>query len=150
MKKFLALLLAMMMMVSLVACGGEVVEEEVSDVSASQSEEQDSAIAADNEGAKITDEQVAVLVEAYNSVAPLFNEVFTAAEKNGWLNDPQTLAEIEAVNATLGVVGTALTEDMTMLDGANLDELPGALLQFAPELEKMLERVSVAYVAPQQ
>lgn len=140
MKKFLALILAMMMFVSLTACGGDV-SGEVSESDASVS----SAVTADNSGAKITDEQVKILTEAYNQVAPIYNEVYTAAEKNGWLADEQVAAEVQAVGATLGVIGQALTEDMTMLDGANLEELPKAILEFVPALQVLAQKVAVPF-----
>lgn len=105
----------------------------------------DSAIAADPEGAEINNEQLTALTNAYNQVAPLYNQVYTAAETNGWLNDELTSTELDTVSGTLSFIGTALTEDLTMLDGSNFDALPGALLELVPELEKMLERVSVAY-----
>ena len=140
MKKLTALLLALMMCLSLTACGGDVSGEgSESDVSAS------SAVTADNSGTSITDEQIKTLAEAYNQIAPLYNEVYVAAEKNGWLNDEQTAAEINAVGSTMGVIGTALTEDISMLEGADVDALPGALLQFLPELEKMAQKVAVPF-----
>lgn len=142
MKKMTALLLALVMCLPLAACGGDV-SGEVSESDASVS----SAVTADNTNAKITDEQVKALTEAYNQVAPLYNDVYVAAEKNGWLNDEQTVAELNAVGGTMGVIGQALTEDMTMLDGADIDALPDAILQFVPELQKMAEKFAVAYTA---
>ena len=127
MKKLTALLLALVMCLGLAACGGEV------------------AVTADNEGTGITDEQVKTLTEAYNQIAPLYNEVYAAAEANGWLADEQTAAELDAVGSTMGVIGTALTEDMSMLEGADVDALPELILQFVPELETMAERVAVPY-----
>ena len=142
MKKMTALLLALVMCLHLAACGGDV-SGEVSESDASVS----SAVTADNTNAKITDEQVKALTEAYNQVAPLYNDVYVAAEKNGWLNDEQTVAELNAVGGTMGVIGQALTEDMTMLDGADIDALPDAILPFVPELQKMAEKFAVAYTA---
>lgn len=142
MKKFLALILAMMTIMSLAACGGDVSEEPVeSDASVSSAE------TADNSGAVITDEQVKALAEAYNQVAPLYNEIYAAAEKNGWLNDAQVAAEVQAVGGTMGVIGQALTEDMTMLDNANIDELCKAVLEFVPALEALAQKVAAPYTA---
>ena len=142
MKKLTALLLAMAMCLALTACGGDV-SGEASESDASVS----SAVTADNSGTGVTDEQVKALTEAYNQIAPLYNEVYAAAEKNGWLNDEQTAAEINAVGSTMGVIGQALTEDMTMLEGADVDALPAAILQFVPELEKLAVKVAAAYTA---
>ena len=138
MKKLTALLLALTMCLALAACGG--------DVSGDVSVNDDSAVVADNSGTSITDEQIKTLAEAYNQIAPLYNEVYVAAEKNGWLNDEQFAAEINAVGGTMGVIGTALTEDISMLEGADVDALPELLLQFVPELEKMAQKVAAPFV----
>jgi len=137
MKKLTALLLALTMCLALAACGG--------DVSGDVSVNDDSAVVADNSGTSITDEQIKTLAEAYNQIAPLYNEVYVAAEKNGWLNDEQSAAEINAVGSTMGVIGTALTEDISMLEGADVDALPELLLQFVPELEKMAQKVAAPF-----
>lgn len=153
MKKFLALLLALMMVFCLAACGSEEpagpdVEEEAAGEVAENEDTEDppeSAQAADNTGAEISDEQLAALTEAYNQVAPLYNEAYTAAEANGWLADEQTAAEIEALNDTLGFIGHALTEDLTALDGSDFDTLTTTLQGFVPALEELVTRVSVPY-----
>lgn len=139
MKKFLALLLAAMMVLSLVACDIDESSEPETDEAPS------SAVVADNSNAEISDEQLKALREAYNQAAPLFNEVYTAVEKNGWMADEQTAAEVQAVNGTLATIGKALTEDLTMLDGSDFDKLAKTVLEFVPALEEMLERVSVPY-----
>lgn len=128
MKKWIALLLAVMMCLSMAACSTE-----------------DVAQVADNSNAEISDEQLEALMEAYNVVAPLYNEAYDAAESNGWLADELTAAEIEAVNTTLGVISQALTEDLTMLDGSDFEALPAALLEMEEPLREMIERVSEPY-----
>ena len=105
----------------------------------------DAALAAGGEETGITDEQIATLTEVYNEIAPLYNEVYAAAEKNGWLADEQTAVELDAVAGVMNVVGTALTEDLSMLEDADVDALPEALLQFVPELEKMAEKFAAPY-----
>lgn len=105
----------------------------------------DSAYTADNEGTGVTDEQIAALAEAYNTVAPLYNEAYTLAEANGWLADELTATEVNTVGATLGTIGQALTEDISMLEGADVDALPAAILEFAPALEDLITRVSAPY-----
>ena len=136
MKKFFAVLLVLVLGLAMVACGDDVVEE---------SEPADSAVTASTEGTDITDEQVAALAGAYNEVAPVYNEVYTLAEANGWLADELTATELNAVGGTLGVIGQALTEDISMLEGADIDALPGAMLEFLPAIETVYERVSVPY-----
>ena len=93
----------------------------------------------------ITEEQLTALTEAYNVVAVLYNEALTLAETNGWLNDELTVTELETVGSQLEFIGTALTEDLSLLADANLDELPAALLQMEQPFKELIERVSVPY-----
>lgn len=102
-------------------------------------------IAADNEGTSITDEQMATLTEAYNQAAPIYNQAYTDAETNGWLNDELTATELNAVAATLGTIGSALTEDLSMLEGVDIDALVASMQELVPALNELAERVSVPY-----
>ena len=68
----------LVMCLALDAYGGDV-SGEVSESDASVS----SAVTADNPGTSIIDEQIKTLAEAYNQIAPLYNEVYVAAEANG-------------------------------------------------------------------
>ena len=145
MKKFLALLLAMMMLLSLAACGSDTDDSDEEDSTPAQEEEQpsESATAADNADAEISDEQLQALTEAYNAVAPIYNDAYTAADENGWMDDEQTAAEIQALSGTLSYVGTALTEDLTMLDGSDFDALTASLQELVAPTQELLDRVSV-------
>ena len=50
------------------------------------------------------------------------------------------------MNATLGTIGKALTEDLTLLNGCeDFDALINGVLAFGPALEELAERVSVPY-----
>jgi len=102
---------------------------------------------AGNSGAEISDEQLKALTEAYNAVAPAFNEMYEAAEANGWLADEQTNAEISVLNGALTGIGEALTNDLTQLNGSNFDELPGAVLDLMEGINEIYARVSVPYGA---
>lgn len=139
MKKFLVLLLAMMMVLCLTACGSEeaVVEE--------TTEAADSATTADISEADISQDELAALAEAYNEVAPIYNEAYTLAEENGWLADEQTAAELEAVGPTLSFIAAGLTEDPSLLDGSDFDALTSTIKSLAPALEDLVARVSVPY-----
>lgn len=132
MKKFLALLLALMMCLSLAACGGD---------SSEDSAAEDAAVSEDGP----TSEQIQAVTEAYNQVATLYNEVATTANENGWMADEQTAADIQTIGATLEPVGTALAGDLSALDGADFDALPDALLEYVPDLEALAEKVAEPY-----
>ena len=93
----------------------------------------------------VTDEALKPLAEAYNQVAPLYNEAYDAAEANGWLNDEQTAAEIEAMNDTLSYIASGLTEDPAKLENADIPALVEQLEQLSPAFQELLERVSVPY-----
>ena len=149
MKRLLTLTLALVMSLSLTACGGsdDASSSDESDVSvsASQSAEDDSGDASVPEG-RISDEKLAELTEAYNNVAVPYNEIANLVNENGWMADEQTNAEMNAMNSTLGTVGTALTEDISMLDGADVDALIAALSDELPgALAELKDRVSVPY-----
>lgn len=155
MKKLLALLLALMMALSLVACGGDSGADEPSDndVQASLPAE-DPADDGETEGTGVTDqngepvseETIAELTQAYNDLAIPYNEIATAANENGWMADEQTAAELDAVGTTLGFIGAALTEDITMLDGTDFEALILNLQEeFPAALEILNERVFVPY-----
>ena len=149
MKRLLTLTLALVMSLSLTACGGsddDASSSDVNDVSTSVSEpaEDGSGDASVPEG-RISDEKLAELTEAYNNVAVPYNEIANLVNENGWMADEQTKAEMNALNSTLETVAAALT-DTSKLDGVDVDaliaslsdELPGALVE-------LKDRVSVPY-----
>lgn len=62
--------------------------------------------------------------------------------------DEQTAAELKALGSTLGFIGTALAEDLTMLDGTDFDALIEKLETEAPTvLDTLSERVNEPYAA---
>ena len=150
MKRLLTLTLALVMSLSLTACGGsddDASSSDVNDVSTSVSEpaEDGSGDASVPEG-RISEEKLAELTEAYNNVAVPYNEIANLVNENGWMADEQTNAEMNAMNSTLGTVGTALTEDISMLDGVDVDALITALSDELPgALAELKDRVSVPY-----
>ena len=121
MKKLLALLLAMLMVLGLAACGGET----------------------STEG---TDDELAPVVDAVNELAPLYNEVYETAEANGWLEDEQTAAELQAIMGTLTFTQSGLTDDPSKLENVeDFGALADSLLQLTSALEDLAERVSAPY-----
>lgn len=132
MKKFVALLLAVMMVFTLCACGG--------------SDEPAGTGLTDMNGNEVTQDTITKLTEAYNAIAVPYNEVATAANENGWMADEQTAAEINALSSTLGFIGAALTDDLSMLDGSDFDTIIEKLENdFPTALDILSERVSVPY-----
>lgn len=93
----------------------------------------------------VTDEALKPLAEAYNEIAPLFNDIYTTAETNGWLNDEQTSAELDALTGMLSYIGSGLTDDPSKLEDADIDGLIEQLQQFGPALDELAQRVSVPY-----
>ena len=149
MKRLLTLTLALVMSLSLTACGGsddDASSSDVNDVSTSVSEPADGSGDASVPEGRISDEKLAELTEAYNNVAVPYNEIANLVNENGWMADEQTNAEMNALNSTLGTVGTALTEDISMLDGADVDALIASLSDELPgALAELKDRVSVPY-----
>lgn len=155
MKKLLALLLAMMMVLSLVACGSDEPVDADDPVDAETGEPagtdegtdgEEESYLTDNNGNPVTQETINELSEAYNAIAIPYNEIVTTVNANGWMADEQTAAEVDAVSSTLGFIGTALTEDLSMLDGTDFEALITSLNEEFPEVLSILsERVSVPY-----
>lgn len=93
----------------------------------------------------ITDEVLVPLTKTYNELVPIFSEVYDLAEGNGWLNDEQTALELQTANGLLTFISSALTEDQSLLEDVDLDDMVEQLQQFGPALEEIKERVSVPY-----
>ena len=150
MKKILALLLSLMLVLSLAACGGDDTTDTPVDEEPAPVTDEAETPAEDEEvpEGRITDEQLAALTAAYNNVAVPYNEIATAVNENGWMNDEQTAAEMKALSDTLGFIGKGLTEDISLLDGTDfealIDKLENELL---PAMDELSERVSVPYEA---
>lgn len=107
--------------------------------------EEEIATNAGTDGVEITPEQLQALTDAYNSVAPAFNEAYETAEANGWLEDEQTNSEFAVVSGVLTGIGEALTGDLSALAGSNFDELPGAVSELSTGIAELMERVSTPY-----
>ena len=150
MKKILALLLSLMLALSLAACGGDDTTDTPEDEDPAPVTDEAETPDEDEEvpEGRITDEQLAALTAAYNNVAVPYNEIATAVNENGWMNDEQTAAEMKALSDTLGFIGKGLTEDISLLDGTDfealIDKLENELL---PAMDELSERVSGPYEA---
>ncbi len=143
MKKFLTLLLALMLVLSLAACSDTA--DDTTDEDTTPVEDTDTDTDGEVEG-RISDEQLARLTEAYNAVAVPYNEIVALVNDNGWMADEQTNAEMQALQSTLGTIGTSLTEDISMLDGSDFEALIASLKDELPSaLEELRDRVSVPY-----
>lgn len=143
MKKIGSLVLALAMCVSLAACSGDDLESDAGTAEPVNASSTDSST--DSEENVVTDEALKPLAEAYNEVAPVFNDVYTTAEANGWLNDEQTAAELDALTGVLSYIASGLTDDPSKLEDADIDALIEQLQVFGSGLEEMTERVSVPY-----
>lgn len=114
-------------------------EDETEDESGSE------AAAASGEALDVTDESLKPLVEEYNNIAPLYNEVYETAEANGWLEDETTAAELQGLTGLLSYIGAGL-EDTSMLEDTDLDALVEQMeTEIVPAIEMLSERVSEPY-----
>lgn len=96
--------------------------------------------------AVVTDEALIPVANALNEVVPIFNEVYEAAEANGWLEDPQTAEELQTIMGTLTFTQSGLTDDPSKLENVtDFDALADGILQLATALEEIAARVSVPY-----
>lgn len=141
MKKLLSLLLALAVCVSLAACGGG-----SSGSGGTPTDGGDTGVAADDGGTGVvTDDALKPLAEVYNKIAPLYNEAYDNAEANGWMEDEQTAAEIQALGATLGPIGAGLAGESDALESADVEGMAAQLEELIPSVEELVERVSVPY-----
>lgn len=144
MKKILALLLSLMLVLSLAACGDDTPDTTVDEEPAVTDEVETPAEDEEVPEGRITDEQLADLTAAYNNVAVPYNEIVGMVNENGWMDDAQTAAEMEAMGNVLSFIGHGLTEDISALDGTDFEALIDKLEnEVPPALEELSERVSV-------
>ena len=141
MKKIGSFVLALAMCVSLAACSGDDLE---SDAGTGTAEPVNASSTEGNEDV-VTDEALIPLAEVYNEIAPVFNDAYTTAEANGWLNDEQTAAELDALTGTLSYIASGLTDDPSKLEDADIDALIEQLQVISSAMEELTERVSVPY-----
>lgn len=132
MKKAVSILLLLLLCLSLAACGGGGTESGTKTASIP-------------EGADITEDQLKNLAEAYNALAPNYNKALEDAEANGWMEDEKTAAEIQAMGATMTMVSQALTEDLTILNGADIDGIIATLESLPDAVQELADRVSEPY-----
>lgn len=95
-----------------------------------------------NDVSAVTDEDLALLAEAYNEATALFNDNYTTASANGWFTDADCAAEFEQIRETLSVIADALANDPSTL---NCDETLEWLQNLAAQSEDMAAQVSVPY-----
>lgn len=96
-------------------------------------------------GSVVDDEALKPLANVYNELANKYNEVYTAAEANGWLADEQTSAELDASYAMITFVGSSLSDDPSKLEDTDLDALVEQLQAVLPALDEIAQRVSAPY-----
>lgn len=142
-KKLLSLLLVLAMCAFLAACGG-------SDDSGADFEPESDSVAEeetfdDSTSDGPTDEQLSALTEAYQEVSPVYLDAIAKAQENGWEADEQTMSELSVIGESLDPVGRALNGEMSLLEGADFDDLILAVQECLPAAQTLLERVSEPY-----
>lgn len=117
MKKTISLLLALILCLSLTACGGKKGPSE---------------------------EQLTAITDAYNEAADLCKEVSSNAQANGWMDDQDTADAIKAISDKLDPIGKALDSKKYSDLGKDVDfdTLPGEIRGYLPELEALEQKVS--------
>lgn len=142
-KKLLSLLLVLAMCAFLAACGGS------DDSGADFEPESDSAAEEetldDSTSDGPTDEQLSALTEAYQEVSPVYLDAIAKAQENGWEADEQTMSELNVIGESLDPVGRALNGEMSLLEGADFDDLILAVQECLPASQTLLDRVSEPY-----
>jgi len=114
MKKLLALTIALVVALSLAACGGANQQENITLPSVNENDE------ADWPYENITQEQIQAISDVLTELEPLYNEAAATAKANGWEEDETTVKELYVVYTLIeaGKYGVAdpseygSTEDM--------------------------------------
>ena len=141
-KKWISLLLALAMCAFLAACGSSDDGGADAEPVSSDAEEENYD---DGTSGGPTDEQLSALTEAYQEVSPVYLDAITKAQENGWEADEKTMSELNVIGVSLDPVGQALNGDMSLLEGADFDDLIAAVQEALPAAQTLLERVSEPY-----
>lgn len=139
MKKLTVLMMALLLLLGLTACGGSSTAQPADSQPVQTSEQPEaSASAVATPSLLITQEQLDKITAIVDQMAPLYNEAETKAQENGWLSDETTTNELAAIYAVVqsaseGLADPSMFNDMEDMDGyieamqAMLDELPNVL-----------------------
>jgi len=135
MKKLLVLMMALAMILSLAACGGN------AEPPASTPE---SPPAATERKDNVTPEQAAAIVDIMAKMGPLYEEAAAAATANGWDQDELAVQELNAVYATMdsarvglgeldgyGDTSTEAIDEVVAMYQAMLDEMPNIIAKYS-------------------
>lgn len=148
MKKLVSILMVLVMCASLAACGdsGSTVSNTPSSAPSSAPSNTGGPTDAQEGGeVAVSNEELEALAAAYNEVAVVFNEIYTTAESNGWLEDEETVIELQALTDMLTSINTGLTEDPSVFEGVDINSMIEELQNLGPELESLYNRVSYHY-----
>lgn len=142
MKKLLILMMALVMTLSLAACGGEDTKETEK---TSGNPSNSTTDATDWPYQDVTKEQIESISDVLVELEPLYNEAATAAKENGWEADETAVQELNAVYVLIDAAQHGVadpseyegTEDM-----ATVVEQYQAILEAMPDL---IAKVSEPY-----
>ena len=127
MKKLLVLMMALVMTLSLAACGGN---------AESPASTPESTPAAAERQDNVTPEQAAAIVDIMAKMGPLYNEAAEAATKNGWDKDETAVEELNMVYAIMDSARVGLGE----LDGygdTSKEDIDAVIEQYQAMLDEM-------------
>ena len=128
MKKLFVFMIALVMSLSLAACGGDNAETPTSTP--------ESTPAAVERQDNVTPEQAAAIVDIMAKMGSLYNEAAEAATKNGWDQDELSVQELNAVYAIMDSARVGLGEP----DGygnTSTEEIDAVIAQYQVMLDEM-------------
>ena len=129
MKKSITLLLALLMMLSLAACGD-------------QSASQNTTLSSE----EVLALELEDLTDSANELGALYNEIILVADENGWLQDELFTQE---ANATAAMVELAseIVNDSSILEGESAQDVIDGINEMAVEWDTNIRaKVSEVYV----
>lgn len=142
MKKLLIFMMALVMTLSLAACGGDIEEAEETIVNSSESDTN----VAHWPYQDVTPEQIQAISDVLAELGPLYNEAAVAAKKNGWEADETTVQELNTVYVLIDAAKYGVADPSEYEGTEDMDivvEQYQAILRAMPDL---IAKVSQPYV----
>ena len=136
MKKLLVLMMALVMTLSLAACGGDDTATTEATTASATANVTD---ATDWPYKDVTPEQIQALTNILTQMSPLYNEAAAAAQENGWDADETVLEELNVIY-TLIDAGTHGVADPSEYEGAT--DMAAVVEQYQAILDSMPDLIA--------
>lgn len=140
MKKILVLMMALIMILSLAACGGDdTPEPEVANPAVSDGNVEDWNYK------DVTPEQIQALADIVKQMEPLYNEAVSAAKENGWEADELTVQELNTVYVMLDAAIHGVADPGEYEGTEDMDAVVESYQLLLDAMPDLINKVSAPY-----